>query len=79
MSVKEEVERIVASMTTLVEQIGLDRAIERVEKRFIEVALELEGNNCQQAANRLGLKRTTLVEKRRKFHLPLNRPNKETI
>lgn len=78
MNVRDEVERIVANMTTLVEQIGLDRTLDRVEKRMIEVALELTGNNGQQAADMLRIKRTTLVEKRRKHHLPLNPPNKGT-
>jgi len=72
MNVRDEVERIVANMTTLVEQIGLDRTLDRVEKRLIEIALELDGNNCKRAAERLKLNRTTLVEKRRKFRLPLN-------
>ena len=48
---------------------GLDlrAAIERLEKRMIDEALQRAGGNRTEAAALLGLNRTTLVEKLRKY------------
>jgi transcriptional regulator with PAS, ATPase and Fis domain len=50
-------------------QIDLDlkKALDRVEKHFIEKALERTNGNRTEAAALLGLNRTTLVEKMRKI------------
>ena len=66
-----QVEIVVAHMTTLVEQVGMKRAFQSVEKRMIEVALELSDNNGQAASKKLKINRTTLVEMRRRHKLPL--------
>jgi DNA-binding NtrC family response regulator len=47
--------------------LDLRKALERVEKHFIEKALERTGGNRTEAAALLGLNRTTLVEKMRKI------------
>jgi transcriptional regulator with PAS, ATPase and Fis domain len=47
--------------------LDLKKALERVEKHFIEKALERTGGNRTEAAALLGLNRTTLVEKMRKI------------
>ncbi len=48
---------------------GLDlrAAIESLEKRMIDEALQRAGGNRTEAAALLGLNRTTLVEKLRKY------------
>ncbi len=73
MTTSEHVEHVVAHMTDLVEKIGLKQALGRIEKRIVEIAIELAGNNCQEAADSLKVNRTTLVEMRRKHKLPLMR------
>lgn len=73
MTTSEQVEHVVAHMTDLVEKIGLKQALGRIEKRLVEIAIELAGNNCQEAADNLKVNRTTLVEMRRKHKLPLMR------
>jgi transcriptional regulator with PAS, ATPase and Fis domain len=47
--------------------LDLKKALERVEKHFIEKALEQTKGNRTEAAALLGLNRTTLVEKMRKI------------
>jgi len=47
--------------------LDLKKALERVEKHFIEKALERTNGNRTEAAALLGLNRTTLVEKMRKI------------
>ena len=47
--------------------LDLKKALERVEKAFIEKALERTNGNRTEAAALLGLNRTTLVEKMRKI------------
>jgi len=73
MTTSEQVEHVVAHMTDLVEKIGLKQALGRIEKRIIEIALELSGNNFQEVADSLKVNRTTLVEMRRKHKLPIMR------
>lgn len=58
---------------------GLDlRAyLERIERGLIEQALEQSGGVIAHAAQRLGLRRTTLIEKIRKYGLPAGRGIRE--
>lgn len=48
--------------------------METLEKGIIERALQKSNNNKKQAAQLLGLNRTTFVEKCRRFGFPLNIP-----
>lgn len=73
MIIRDEIEKLAAHSTDLVEQIGLTETLMRLEKRLIEIALELNGNHCQLAADQLRINRTTLVMKRRRHNLPLLR------
>jgi DNA-binding NtrC family response regulator len=47
--------------------LDLRTALENVERRLIERALQRAGGNRTEAAALLGLNRTTLVEKLRKY------------
>lgn len=49
----------------------LDQLCQEVEIALITIALKRAEGNCAQAAKLLGLNRTTLVEKRRRFRMPL--------
>ena len=49
----------------------LDQLLAEVEIALITIALEKNGNNCAKAARFLGINRPTLVEKRRKYKMPL--------
>lgn len=47
--------------------MSLQDAVRAFEKKTIERALELSGGNKSQASKMLGMKRTTLIEKLKKF------------
>ena len=47
----------------------LKELIEKIEIRAIKRAMVKHGNNKSQVAKELGLKRTTLVEKAKKYNL----------
>jgi len=53
---------------------SLKTAFIRIEKHIIEKTLKICKFNCQDAAEQLGMNRTTLVEKRRRFGLKLREP-----
>ncbi len=44
-----------------------NQLIEEVELALITIAMKRSNDNCAQAAELLGINRTTLVEKRRRF------------
>ncbi len=57
----------VSSSSTLIEELNLKSAVDTVERKLIQMALEKSGGNRTEAAALLGLNRTTLVEKLRKL------------
>ena len=59
--------RVIAGQGELEGNLDLKKALDRVEKHFIEKALERTKGNRTEAAALLGLNRTTLVEKMRKI------------
>ncbi len=52
------------------EKINLKSFIENIELKIINQALEITNQNKNQAAKLLGLNRTTLIEKLKKFNKP---------
>lgn len=46
---------------------GMRAVMEALERKLVHLAMVKSGNVCEHAALELGLNRTTLVEKRRKF------------
>ncbi len=54
--------------------MDLKTFLETTEKNFISVALQANSNNVTRAAATLGIKRTTLVEKLRKYGNLVNSP-----
>lgn len=59
--------------------INLKELLEAFEKEAIIAALKATNGNCARAAELLGMKRPTLVEKRRKYNLPMGRPGLREI
>lgn len=53
-------------------KFDLKKFVNRIERRLVVIAMEEAKGNCCHAAKILGLGRTTLVEKRRKFRMGLN-------
>lgn len=54
--------------------IDMSKTMAETEKCFVTTALEISQGNRARAAKMLMLKRTTLVEKMRKFEIPLLPP-----
>lgn len=50
-------------------QVGLKKLLETIERQVVEETLVLTKNNCQHAAEVLGIKRTALVAKRKRLGL----------
>lgn len=59
----------------LSESFSLSSHLHEVESRYIQQALEESDYVIQKAADTLGLKRTTLIEKMRKFNITRNHMN----
>lgn len=53
----------------------LPKFLRELEKSIIEQSLEVTHGNCSVASQALGLQRTCLVEKRRKYGLAINPPS----
>lgn len=52
---------------------SLKEFLEDLEKEFIQAAIKENGGNCAKAADQLKMNRTTLVEKRRKYGMPMQK------
>lgn len=77
-------EEMTAAAKTIAERIKeypalLDTLCTEIELALIKIAMDRSDGNCSHAAKLLGINRTTLVEKRRKFRLPLQRLNERTL
>lgn len=59
------------STTFPAEGFKLKKELAALERSLILHALSCTDDNCNQAADLLGINRTTLVEKRKKLGLPL--------
>lgn len=53
--------------------IDLKALLEAFEREAIIAALKHTGGNCSQAAKLLGMNRTALIEKRRKYNMPMGK------
>lgn len=53
----------------------MDQMLKEVEIAMIKITLDRCDGNCSKAAKMLGINRTTLVEKRRRFGLELKTLN----
>ncbi len=56
--------------------INLKETIESIEKQFIEIALDRMSEHRGNAAAILGIKRTTLIEKMKKYGMGLKEPTR---
>lgn len=77
-ALKEELayEEMTLAAATIVSKIKefphlLDQLCQEIEIALVKIALDRSDGNCTKAAKLLGIKRTTLVEKRRRLNLPL--------
>lgn len=69
----EEMTLAAATIISKIKQFPhlLDQLCEEIEVALVKIALDRSDGNCTKAAKLLGVKRTTLVEKRRRFRRQL--------
>lgn len=77
-------EEMTDAAKVVVEQIRrhpflLDRLCQEVEIALITIVLKRSGGNCTRAAKLLGINRTTLVEKRRKYKMELKQLSRASL
>lgn len=53
--------------------IGLQGYLLSHERELVTLAMRVTKGNCEKAAKLLGVNRTTLVEKRKRFGMPLEK------
>lgn len=75
---QEAYDKMCAAVQVIVEQFKLfphlmDEMAREVEIALIKIALDRCEGNCTKAAAMLGIKRTTLVEKRKRYGMELRR------
>ena len=75
-SPQEEISNSVCAITDRFKksEIRLNQMLQDIEIAAITIALKRSNGNCSAAAKMLGLQRTTLVMKRRKYGMHLNEP-----
>ncbi len=61
------------------QKINLNRILMDIEIDYVKKALEHTGNNTTQAADLLGIKRTSLVERLKTLGMEIQRPEKKII